>query len=246
MGPPKTLSKSVKIYASDEKMIGPKNLFAGWLGDVSPDFSAELLKRGEWMEMQTGSILYSIGEDQSSLWGLASGMVRMHVSMNEHEGRLGHIVGPGFWFGEYELVAGGPRIMEMEAAEDPVLLRVRPDVLKDILARSPENWRWLTLLAVQHQAVAITAADDLMLRSAVKRLAALLLRLSGRRAAHPSSMPLDTIPATQQEVALAANMSRATAGEILRDFEAAGLISRDYRAIHIHQARGLSGLLSKD
>ncbi|MEY8099993.1 helix-turn-helix domain-containing protein, partial [Falsihalocynthiibacter sp. S25ZX9] len=67
-------------------------------------------------------------------------------------------------------------------------------------------------------------ADDLMLSAPQKRMASVLLRLSGNRLGHQRSPPIKAIPATQQELAVAANLSRASAGSILREMERNGEI----------------------
>jgi CRP-like cAMP-binding protein len=72
-----------------------------------------------------------------------------------------------------------------------------------------------------------------MLPLAEQRVVATLLRLAGRRFAHPASPPLASVPITQQEMAVAANLSRSSAGKVLRNLARDGAIAINYGSIEI-------------
>ena len=102
---------------------------------------------------------------------------------------------------------------------------------------------FLARLAACNLWYATSAAKDLVLRTPRERLAAALLRLSGHRAATQGTPPLQSIRASQQEIADLANVSRTTASGLLHDFQDAGLITLDYRRIGILVAEGLAATL---
>ena len=207
-----------------------KPLRSGWLGDLPEDFIESFLALGSWVRVPAGGVVYGVGAKGSDLYGIASGVARLHIALNEHEQRLAHFCGPGFWFGDFEF----------DAAEDLLLLRIQRRDFVKFAGSKPDAWRWIALLVAQHAALALSAADDLMLPSAEKRLVATILRLSGRRYAHPASAPLPAIPITQQDLAVASNLSRSSAGSILRELQQAGEISIDYGKIIIQNAEALS------
>ncbi len=221
-------------------MTDTANLRAGWLGDLPRDFADAFVKIGRWIQVGRGQVVYGIGSEEAVLYGVAQGTARMHMAINEHEQRLSHIIGPGFWFGEYEFTSGISRLLEFEAATDLLLLHVARYDFQQLALKYPDSWQWIALLSGQHLITAMGAADDLMLTSAERRLAALLLRLSGHRLAHPASPPFEFIPATQQELAVAANLSRASAGKILRMLEKKGEITIEYGALAILDAQALA------
>lgn len=177
--------------------------------------------------------MYLVGSEANHLFGIASGSARMHLAINEHEQRVAHVCGPGFWFGEYEFVAKVPRIMEIEAAEDLKLLCVNRVDFDRMAVSTPDAWKWLTVLSSQHLAIAIGAGDDLMLPDLEKRVVTVLLRFCGARLGHPASPLVRRIPVTQAELAVAANLSRSSAGKVLRELERAGEITIDYGAINV-------------
>lgn len=219
------------------------HLKSGWLGDLPVDFVDSFLSLGSWVRVPSGGIVYGAGADGAELFGIASGLARLHVAINEHEQRLAHICGPGFWFGDFEFVAETQRSMEFDAAEDLLLMRIQRNDFEKFARSVPDAWRWIALLIAQHAGLAVSAADDLMLPSAELRVVATLLRLSGRRFAHPASPPLTEIPITQLDLAVAANLSRSSTGSILRRLRQADEISIDYGKIIIRDADAMANRL---
>lgn len=214
-------------------MTAANALMAGWMGDIPSEIAARLLDVGSRVSLPAGTMVYAHGASDMDLYGIQSGTARMHIAMNEHEQRVAHICGPGFWFGEAELISESDRIMEVEAAEELVLHRVRSADFLCLCVTFPDLWRRIGLLSVQHLGLVIGAVDDLMLPSAEKRLAAVLLRLSGYRLAHPNSPPHPTIYITQEDLSVATNLSRASAGRLLREMATAGDIEIFYGSLRI-------------
>jgi CRP-like cAMP-binding protein len=217
-----------------------KSLKSGWLSDVPAPFADSLLSLGSWLRCSAGEVVFRNGDPAGDLFGIASGAIRMHIAMNEHEQRVAHVCGPGFWFGDFELVTGTPRIMEIDANDELLLMRVARSSFLEMAEAHPEAWRWIALLAVQHGMLAIGAADDLMLASAEARVVAILLRLTGHRLNHPASPSLPSVRITQQELAVASNLSRTATGGILRELKRSGEISIDYGVIAIRDPKALA------
>ena len=215
-------------------------LKAGWLGDLPPNLADEFVKIGRWVHISRRQVVFSNGDADTDLYGIAHGTARMQIAMNEHEQRMGHIIGPGFWFGDNEFVTGIPRIMEIEAATDMVLLQITRKSFEQFTQEFADAWKWIAVLTAQHLIIAVGAADDLMLSSSENRVAAVLLRLSGSRFGHPCSPPIDVIPVTHQDIAVATNLSRASAGRILRKMDKNGEISIEYGALVIRDADALA------
>lgn len=224
-------------------MIDAEPLKSGWLGEMPRDFVDDVLSIGHWVQFKKNEVIYWHGAESNDLFGVASGHVRLHIAMNEHEQRVAHIVGPGFWFGENELILKSSRIMEMAAGSDLKLFKVPSDGFYRLAEKKPCVWKHLAALAAQHQILAIGAADDLLLSSAEKRIAAVLLRLSGNRLNHALSPAYFEIPITQQEFSVAANLSRATAGRLLREMASRGEILIEYGRIQIKKKETLEAIL---
>ena len=188
---------------------------SGWLGQVPEPLTEQILAAGTWRTFGDREIIYGLGTEEQSLWGIDSGCVRMLVSLNEAEPRFCHVAGPGSWFGDFTLVTGLPRLLELETGGACRLLTVGRRDVERIAATSPEIWREIARLAAMNEATAIGGVDDLMLRDPQRRLAAILLRLAARRNAFQGTPPIDVIPATQNEIAEACSLSRTVTATAL-------------------------------
>lgn len=208
-------------------------LAAGWLGTTQAAFRAALLAVGQKERVPAGAVLYQLGDAAEGLVGVMSGCVRLHVALNGQKVRIAHICGPGFWLGEYELLTGSPWLVRIEAPTETTVMKVaKTDFLK-IAEDDPTAWRWIASLSAENMAVTVRSVEDLLLENSEERLVSVLLRLAGRRPSNPAMPPLSLVPVIQSELAEAANMSRRSAGQILRKLEAQGAIALGYGAIEI-------------
>lgn len=215
----------------------------GWLGSVAEPVAEAILSTGKWRGFADREVIYNVGEEARALWAVAAGAVRMHVSVGEQPPRFGHVAAPGFWFGELEFLTGLPRVFEMEAVGETQVLHLPAHDLERIAKENADAWRDLARLSALNEATAVAAADDLMIRDPRQRLAAVLLRLSSHRAAFQGILPIPAIPATQAEIADAANLSRTKAAALLAEFAGAGLVTAGYRTVTLDDPGGLSALL---
>ena len=218
---------------------------SGWLGSARPAFSDALLQAGSLRSFQNGAVVFGLEQLQDCLWCVVSGLVRLSITMNEQPLRFGHVAGPGFWFGEVELITQSPRIIEVVAHGDTMLLMVTAGDFRQIASEFEDAWREVARLAVANLALAIGAADDLMIRDPKRRLAAVLLRLASHRSAFQGVTPIPFIPASQSEIAEAANLSRASAAAILAELVESGAIVTEYRRIRLTDPNRLKALVQE-
>ncbi len=219
--------------------IEKRALLKGWLGHTPPTFNNKLLERCERIEASQGHYVYTVGEATSVLWGVAKGQVHLNIATHEHGPRFGHVFGPGAWFGDYELITGSPRILEVKTSRECVLYYILNHEFHQLTKEDPLSWRWIALLATQHTALALGAADDLMIKSSDARLAALLLRLSARRGAPEGTIPIDQLDVSQQNISEALNLSRTSTGQKLRKLRDQRIIDFSYTQIQILNPQAL-------
>jgi CRP-like cAMP-binding protein len=223
----------------------PSTVFdASWLSNLSRDALDAFRASCSFVKVPNGHSIYRLGSRQNRLWGVAEGQVRVHVATNEMQPVLGHIHTPGSWFGEVEFVLSQPAYVEMAAAGDSMLCRVDGKNFRRLARQFPELWESVARLASLNLWMATSAANDLALRTGQKRIAAVILRLSGNRAAVQNNAPVDTIHASQQEVAELSNVARTTAWKILKEFRKLGLIELDYARVTILSRQGLLDVLA--
>ncbi len=159
--------------------------------------------------------------------------------------RFCHAVGPGYLFGELELILDLARFFEMKTYEKTSLLSIRSRDIELIAEKRPEVWRAIARLADTHEALAVASVDDLMLRDPRKRLAASLLRLAGQRWTFQLPPSLNPVPVTQQELSEVANLSRTVTAGILAEFNRTGLVRTEYGRVHILKPKRLSDIFRR-
>ena len=135
---------------------------------------------------------------------------------NEMHPALGHIHGPGTWFGEVESILEIDSYVQMEADAGTNLCRIELRKFRDIAAGCPKLWE------------------------AITRLTAYNLWLATQ-----GSPPLDSIRASQQEIADLANVARTTASKILNEMQDSGMLRLDYGRIAILDEENLTAMLAE-
>lgn len=206
---------------------------SAWLKSSDPTFVDAVRAAGRWRKYKNGEMIYGLGAEDRAIWGVSQGAVRMHVAIGEHPSRLAHISGPGYWFGELELLTHLPRVLEVEASSETHTFCLEPRDIDRLSGLHSGTWRALGRLAAFNTALAVSAADDLLIKDPRLRLAAVLLRFSAHRSSPQGCTPVDEIPVTQPEIADAANLSRSVAAALLAEFVREGFVETKYRRIRI-------------
>jgi CRP/FNR family cyclic AMP-dependent transcriptional regulator len=209
----------------------------GWLSLTSADFRAAVLARVALQTFRPGESIYSVNDPPGGMYGLVSGSVKVAIAPGEDGPYIGHIMTPGSWSGYGPAIAGCNRIVGLTAGRNCQVLFLPLHAINEILAREPTGWRYLAGLALIDTQTAVGAMDDLMIRDEFRRLVAVLLRAGGYRHNGGSAESNGNAPVwvdvNQSDLARMSNLSRSTAGAILRQLEADRLVSIGYGQIRI-------------
>jgi CRP/FNR family transcriptional regulator, cyclic AMP receptor protein len=215
----------------------------GWLSRTPAPFRQQVLDRTQLQDLKAGDGIYSVGDPPGGMYGLVSGGLAISIAPGERGPLLAHFVQPGTWLGEAAAFTEQARQIGLTVTRDTQVLHLPLHSICEIVALDPGAWRFFGLAAIAQNSGAIGAADDLLIRDHVKRCIAVLLRLGGCRiAVPPASMPID-VDVNQQGLATMSNLSRTTAGSILRRFEASGHLEVSYRHIRILAPDALRAML---
>ncbi len=203
-----------------------------WISASPPEFRAALLSRALWRRHDPGDVLARAGDTAADIFGLASGTMAFATDKGPPDTRLTHIMHPGDWFGVVPILTGGGRSGEISLRTSGLVARVTGAAIEAITAENPHWWREIGRLSVLFAQIAAGAAADLMIADNRERCAATLLRLAGVRHRSGIAGPGPVIAEIgQNELGAVANLSRNSVGRILKELEAAGLVSIAYRAI---------------
>jgi CRP/FNR family transcriptional regulator, cyclic AMP receptor protein len=203
-----------------------------WLSATPPEFQRAILAPSSWHRFEPGDPIQTAGRaENGAMAGLASGIVELRSVLGRADTPIMHYARPVFWFG-YRPVVTGRRLHKVEATAKTVvhLARVPHADIKKILNERPEWWQYFLQPAFFFADIALNIAADFMIRDSERRCAAVLLRLGGRRFAGPDDEEPVDVFITQEELAGAANLSRNSAGAILKRLSERGLVELGHRA----------------
>ena len=212
---------------------------SGWLAETPPGFRDAVLDRCMVRQYLRGDAVYRAGDPPGGLYGLIAGAVGVELSPDDRQPYVATFARPGFWIGEGSVVTRGPRFIGIRSVRDSILAHLPLVQWDAIVASVPEAWRWLAGLCLRNELQAVAVADALMIRGSEARLAAILLVLARQNLAPPAPGAPTEIEVSQDDLSRMANLSRSSAGRVLKAFEAAGIIATSYRAIRVVDPDGL-------
>ena len=197
--------------------------FGRWLMPLPDTLAERILAETRTMPIARGALIYDVGDAPDGIYRIISGVIPAHS--RDAAPLIGHLLGPGAWFGEGAALTRLPRVMSASALIETRLGFLPIDTIEDIGNEFPEFWRGLASLAATDTALAVQVARDLMITRPEDRVIAVLRRLAeslGRSAA---------IPLSQEQLADMCVLSRGAVSRILSRLEGAGKVRRGYREI---------------
>jgi CRP/FNR family cyclic AMP-dependent transcriptional regulator len=182
----------------------------GWLSHTPVSFRRTVLNRCGLEKFTAHETIYSIGDPPGGMYGLVHGNFALSFAPGERGPFVAHFARAGTWFGEAAAFTGQPRRISLAVTRDSEALHLPLHAIRKIVSDDPGAWRYFGLAAIAHNATAVGAADDLMIRDHNKRSVAVLLRLGGCRYHTPlGSSPIE-VDVSQQDFAVMANLARTT------------------------------------
>jgi CRP/FNR family cyclic AMP-dependent transcriptional regulator len=217
----------------------------GWLSHTPASFQRAVLDRCRLEKFKADTPIYSIGDEPGGIFGIVSGCLGISVVQGETGPYIAHFAMPGTWFGQASAFTRGPRRVGLTATRDTVLLYLPLRAIDEIVRHDPSAWRLLALPLFEHLDISIGGSDDLLQRSHVKRFVAVLLRLGNCRHVSPRNHRPMEIDMSHEDLAYLANVSRTTAGAILRKLQAEKHLAMSYGRISILAPDALRRMLRK-
>ena len=212
----------------------------GWLSLVPPPIQDALIARTEWIRLASGTTISMAGDAAGGMIGIATGSIAVIPGKAPEGMPVIDIRLAPFWFGTRPVTSRRPRGFTLVARGDTHAARVGDPAVVELTERFPRFWQDLARQSDDIIDLAISGASDLLIRDSQTRCVAVLLRIADRR--YEGEQPA-TVEVRQEELAAMANLSRQTAGHLLRDLEAKGLIALGYRSVTVLAPRALRGLV---
>jgi CRP/FNR family transcriptional regulator, cyclic AMP receptor protein len=208
-------------------------LSRGWLRQTPASFQRAVVDRCRLEKYPANTPVYAVGDEPGGLFGIVSGCLSISVSPQQEGPYTAHLALPGAWFGEASVFTRRPRMAGLTATRETTLMHLPLCAIDDIVKGDPGAWRYFGLVMLDHLERAIGGSADLMIRNHTARVVSVLLRLGDCRYASPQDdLPVE-IDIGHEDLAHMANVSRTTAGAVLRELEAGGQLTLAYRRIII-------------
>jgi CRP-like cAMP-binding protein len=217
----------------------------GWLAGTSDEFRGLFLPMARWRRFEAGTPVTLGGDEADDIIGMASGVVAFTSALGFADSPVSHMARAVFWMGYGPMLFGGTRVVSAEARSEVWVASFPKARVLPLLDGDTKWWRFFMRLSGEYGHMSSMIAGDLLIPESERRLAAVLLRFGGFRVlGNPgieevAAMAPVVVPVTQAELAAAANLSRNSAGKILRGFCRRRMVETGYRGITITDPSGL-------
>lgn len=179
--------------------------------------------------LQTGEVIITQGQMPTGVWLIDRGVLEVTGRPGGDKALIEHLTA-GAVVGDIPLLAGSPAVVTVRAVTTATAGYLDAGTFRELLARNPCLAQdWLATIARRHLRAQDLAVDAAHGGTASSRLARLLLR-----EAHGG-----IVVCTQSDLAAMTGIRRPTINRILREFDAAGLVKRQYRSIELASPQGL-------
>jgi len=203
----------------------------GWLSEMPLGFRSAVLERVLFRAFMAKETIHIVGDDPAGMYGLMNGSIRVVLAGRERGPYVVHLFRPVTWFGEGPAIIGQPRPVTLIAARPVTILYLTQRAMSEIAQLDAAYWKCFVVPLMGHLDTSLGAWTDLMIRNPDERLVAVLLRLGGCRSMDNTG-PIE-LDVSQDEIAAMTNLSRSTAGSIMRTWESEGLLALGYGQVTI-------------
>jgi CRP-like cAMP-binding protein len=218
----------------------------GWLAAMPDAFRDAMLRLCELQEFNAGDTVYLAGDPPGGIYGICDGALGMTSAFGSAMSPIAHVGRPGAWTGVGPLLTGQPRRATMQAMTPLLLAHVPLRPLQRLLRENPHWWLHIAQGLLMEFDTVTGVANDLLIRSATRRCAAILLRVANCRRQDPASSRPVVAPISQATLAEMTNLSRSAVSPILSQFSCQGLTRLEYRAITLLDVPGLRAIADDD
>lgn len=223
----------------------------GWLASCDPAFRDAVIEAGRLLRFRRGEALYQPGDVPGGMFGVAEGGIVLSIPGRNGVPTAAHIVRPSSWFGYGSVFNKQQRMLIPVANEPSQVLHLGLSELDKLRAKFPSAGPAFWQLAMRADAGYVAAISDLLIADTDRRLAAILLRVTGAETHdRQRDLPIDLlladpwagpngVPLTQALLGEMANASPQTVTRFVDRAVQAGWIVWTYGRVRILDFRQL-------
>jgi CRP-like cAMP-binding protein len=187
----------------------------GWLATCDPAFRDGVIEAGRLLTFRRGEALYQPGDGPGGMFGVVAGGIVLSIPGRNGLPTAAHIVRPSSWFG-YGSVFSKQRRMLIPVANEPShALHLGLAELDQLRSVFPAAGRAFWQLAMRGDAASVAAISDLLIADTDRRIAAVLLRVTGAESeGQPMDLPVDPLMADPWASPNGVALTQALLGEM--------------------------------
>lgn len=228
----------------------------GWLAEIEPALAGRVLDAGRILALRRGEAVFRPDDEPGGMYGVVEGGILLSTLGRDSMPFPGHIARRCHWFGYGSALVRQRRVLLTAANEPSVILHVPASEFDRLRAQFPTAGQAFGKLATLGEMLYLATVADLLIRNTDRRLAAVLLRVTG---AEPppyrrGDPPVDPegrlgpgglgVPLTQALLGEMANASAHTVARFVERAARAGWIEWRYGRVRLPDAAGLAAFAS--
>ncbi|MHA6890210.1 Crp/Fnr family transcriptional regulator [Ralstonia pseudosolanacearum] len=214
---------------------------SSWFGGLGTPLQDALIGMAVVRRLGGGDVLFRRGDPSDGLYCVVEGAIRIGATSAEGRESLLAVLEPVNWFGEIGVLDRQARTHDARADDGALLLHMPQAPLVALLDSAPASLRAFALLLTHKLRLTFTVLEETALLPTAERVARrLLLMADGYGDLRLGTRRVLRVP--QEQLALLLALSRQTVNQVLKDFEARGLLRLAYGEIELLDFAGLRAL----
>ncbi|MEF9385519.1 Crp/Fnr family transcriptional regulator [Ralstonia solanacearum species complex bacterium KE056] len=210
---------------------------SSWFGALGTPLQDALIGMAVVRRLGGDDVLFP----SDGLYCVVEGAIRIGATSAEGRESLLAVLEPVNWFGEIGVLDRQARTHDARADDGALLLHMPQAPLVALLDSAPASLRAFALLLTHKLRLAFTVLEETALLPTAERVARrLLLMADGYGDLRLGTRRVLRVP--QEQLALLLALSRQTVNQVLKDFEARGLLRLAYGEIELLDFAGLRAL----
>lgn len=217
---------------------------SSWFGTLEAPLQDALIGIAAVRRLGAGEILFLRGDPPDGLYCVVEGMIRIGATSADGREALLAVLEPVNWFGEIGVFDRQPRTHDARADGTTTLLHMPQTALIALLDDTPALLHAFALLLTHKLRLTFAVLEETALLPAPVRVARrLLLMADGYGDLRLGSRRVLRVP--QEQLAQLLALSRQTVNQVLKDFQARGILKLAYGEIELLDFAGLREVAHK-
>jgi CRP-like cAMP-binding protein len=213
----------------------------GWFAQLEPPPATAVFDAGWIVALARGAALFRPGDEPGGIYGVVEGGMVISTTGRDGLPAAGHILRRGAWFGYGSVTFRQKRTLMAEANEPSTIRHVPLSRLEGLRTEHPSLGPAAALLEAHGETALVSVIADLLIGPTDRRLAAVLLPVTGQSPDDPCSDPRG-VCLTQQRLADLSAVSIHTVARFVDRISRQGWITWTYGRVRLLDAEALREL----